>query len=1572
MRSLKSRMLSFVSLLLVLGVLFGPSAQAAGEPIDYSMRGLNEEFYTAFTELLSSQDTSSFFGTIQMRIGETKLVKDGEEQFLDAAPEITGGRTMLPIRAVAEAAGMRVAWDDATRTITIRDAYEGKVTASIGSDVITVNGEAWKMDVTPYINSSGHSFFPLRAISEALNLDVVWDSGMRTVTITAPYQTARLLIMTNDNLRGKAGNATSSLYDGAGMWILQFSTPSEARETAKTLRSSESGYQPEPDIYVVTRSAESEWVYDAKQDSWGALDSHFAQFAAEYGERFQDRVTVAVVDTGVDTSHPDLQGRLRPGRDFVENDNEPEDEDSHGTHVAATILDCVGGAPVDILPVRVVAGDNASSSSRLSLGIKYAADRYAKIINISLGGALDAEYQFSEGQKVLDSAIQYAVRKGAVVVVSAGNDGADTMYYCPANIDSAGVVVVSAGDETHARWPQSNYGNAVDLMAPGTNIIAAVPGGGYAAKTGTSMAAPHVSAAAALLYLSSGNSLKPGALEKALRSATESGTWKDAYEGYGFLDLSKGSAPEYRPPKAFENVLMPDRCVVGTEDASAKFYVFGSEIERRKIASVTFLDSKAGMPAEHWDVSEAQNGSVVAWVTPAENGVLNGMYDLVIAADGVIGAPADCSRMFYGYGNASSINFNSVFDTANVTDMSLMFRECRNLLTLDLGGFDTANVTDMSEMFHHCSNLTELNVGGFDTANVTDMTEMFSNCSGLAELDISGWDTANVTSMCSMFSSCRMSFLDVSGWNTSNVTDMSYMFFLSYTIEELDVSGWDTTNVTNMRALFAGCRYLTELDVSGWDTAKVTDMNGVFSDCELLTELDVGGWNTAKVTDMSSMFLKCYALTTVDVSGFDTANVTNMEVMFDYCPALTALDVSGWDTANVTNMRQMFYGCRSLTELDVSGWDTAKVTNIKGMFEDCRSLTALDVSGFDTANVTDMWGVFKDCPALTALDVSGWNISNITNMGSMFRGCASLKKLNVAGWDTTGVTDMRYLFSDCVAVTELDIAGWDTSSVTNMEYMFSGCAAVMELDVASWDTSKAVNMEHMFEGCSNLTALEVGGFDTSKVTGMSSMFSGCSGLTSLEVGGFDTTNVTGMSSMFSGCSGLTSLEVGGFDTSKVTEMSFMFSGCSGLTALDVSGFDTSLVTSMDGVFDGCDSLTGLDTSGWDTSKYRPAKFFENVLMPDKEINLNPAFAYKKFVFGSEIYRYEVASVTFLDTKADMPVEHWDVSEAQNDSVVAWATQAENGLYDLFIAADGVIGAPVDCSNMFRGYRNAVSISFNDHFDTANVTSMSQMFDSCASLTSLDISSFNTRYVTNMVRMFFDCAGLRELDIGGWDTSSVTELWGIFNGCSGLTALDIGGWDISNVTSISNVFWKCSGLTALDIGGWDTSNVTYMERMFNGCSSLTELDIGGWDTSKVTGMDEMFGGCSSLTELDIDGWDTSNVTSMVEMFNDCSSLTKLGVSGWDTANVTYMMAMFNGCSSLTALDIGGWDTSNVTYMERMFNGCSSLTELDIGGWNTSRANVMGNMFTGCTGLHDKLDLSGWDTSNVFEGNEYTLP
>ena len=184
----------------------------------------------------------------------------------------------------------------------------------------------------------------------------------------------------------------------------------------------------------------------------------------------------------------------------------------------------------------------------------------------------------------------------------------------------------------------------------------------------------------------------------------------------------------------------------------------------------------------------------------------------------------------------------------------------------------------------------------------------------------------------------------------------------------------------------------------------------------------------------------------------------------------------------------------------------------------------------------------------------------------------------------------------------------------------------------------------------------------------------------------------------------------------------------------------------------------------------------------------------------------------------------------------------------------------------------------------------------------------------------------EASFKGSDTSKVTNMTNMFNGCDALTSLDLSKFDTSNVTSMNRMFFDCEQLKTLNLNGWNTSNVTNMNSMFFQCSRLLSLDVSGFDTSNVTNMFGMFGVCRNLTSLDLSNFNTSNVTDMRNMFRDCRNLTSLDVSNFNTSKVTDMSYMFRDCRNLTSLTLSGWDTSNVTNTTEMFKDCSNLKEI----------------------------------------------
>ncbi|MCZ7355388.1 MAG: S8 family peptidase [Candidatus Methanoperedens sp.] len=256
------------------------------------------------------------------------------------------------------------------------------------------------------------------------------------------------------------------------------------------------------------------------------------------------RLIVAVIDTGVDYTHEDLAAVNKTlGYDFVNNDNDPMDDMGHGTHVAGIIAatmnnkkGVVGVAPnVTVMPVKVCNAYGSCYTSDIADGIRWAVDHGAKILSISLGGP-------SPDQQTSDATKYAVLTKGALVIAAAGNSGLEQPSYPGAY---PWVLAVGALDSTGKRASYSQYGNFLDLMAPGSNIISTVPKGacelcdpsGYEYLSGTSMATPHASGVAALYwsYNLSFTNKQVGIM--LLKFADDLGTpgW-DKYYGYGRVD----------------------------------------------------------------------------------------------------------------------------------------------------------------------------------------------------------------------------------------------------------------------------------------------------------------------------------------------------------------------------------------------------------------------------------------------------------------------------------------------------------------------------------------------------------------------------------------------------------------------------------------------------------------------------------------------------------------------------------------------------------------------------------------------------------------------------------------------------------------------------------------------------------------------------------------------------------------------------------------------------------------------------------------------------------------------------
>ncbi|MBQ1698206.1 MAG: BspA family leucine-rich repeat surface protein, partial [Bacteroidales bacterium] len=779
--------------------------------------------------------------------------------------------------------------------------------------------------------------------------------------------------------------------------------------------------------------------------------------------------------------------------------------------------------------------------------------------------------------------------------------------------------------------------------------------------------------------------------------------------------------------------------------------------------------------------------------------------------------PESCEGWFQGLTNLENITgMREYLITDNVTDMSNMFKYC-GVKSLDVSSFNTQKVTNMSGMFSGCNNLEVIFSGYMWRTNaVTKSDQMFTGCKKLYGAKGTGY-TPKQTDI-------KYAHIDEGEKNPGYFTQKWQRPFVpGVTLSETDepyvvISGDVATfhygrkvsdrhyySIANYPRHFIrkvvfdeSFRFCTPTSCTQW-----------FANCENLTE--IVGMDKYLYTDsvkyMSKMFKNCTKLRNVNLSNLNVSRVEKMDRMFEGCCNLVSLDLSNFDTKRLADMERMFAGCNKLKDIDLSKFDTQNVVNMRGLFSDCNSLEKLDLGGFNTSNVTNMYAMFRGCYNLSTLDLSSFNTAKVANMGDMFCYCNGLKTIYVGkDWTTKSIPQREvveklsdvggngttHIFTGCTSLcgekgtlycyanNGKDFAKIDGGKNSPGYFTTKGAAqwnktayAILKNGTLTFYYRGSVpNGAYVIHGGKSTqewshaaTTIKKVVFDVSfrgfRPNTCYEWFSQCGSLT--EIAGMkenlNTESVVNMAAMFYGCCSLKDLDLSGFKTYNVTTMHSMFSGCVALQDLDLSHFDTRNVNNMALMFDGCSGLQNLNLDG---------------------------------------------------------------------------------------------------------------------FDTKNVRNMSRMFYGCKSLETVDVSGFNTSSCENMSYMFAE-SGIGQVDLSSFTTESVAHLTGyygfemltgMFEGCANLKALDVSSF--AGAKYSPGMFFGCSALKKLklftpknsEFGNYtDTGND--LSGLFAGCSSLRELDLTSFKKPDAPrSMKYMFANCTQLkTIYASEDWDFQYVFTL---------------------------------------------------------------------------------------------------------------
>jgi hypothetical protein len=530
----------------------------------YGGGGGNEDYYRAVSQLILSTWDDSFFGAATLSIGGDMLEVDHHLIKLDNPAEIRGGELILPAKVLRKL-GVEVSYNADGASVKKNNK---SVEVVYGEKAMLVNGKKMVLPAAA-VMQGGNPALPASVLTDqGLGFQVEFNEATGKIIITDEYQMARVIAKVEPGKQAPQNiKAAQAILGPDGLVIYQFENKEEAIKACAALNAADSIVYAEPDRLVILDAvpayAEQGGCFDADEDaapitrfgleaglgyalpgldrlaayphlSWGPERigaDEYLDYLLE-NDRQNSSVIVAVIDTGIDPKHSIFSGRYMPGYNMIAANNNGADDHGHGTHVAGTVLDVTIAIPgIKVMPVKVLNSGGIGANLNVANGIRWAADNNAAVINMSLGGG---------HSDAVDDAVAYATGKNITTVVAAGNDFGDTKNVCPAHIADA--ITVAACDSSDRLANFTNFGSAVDVTAPGVDIVSAWLGGGTYAASGTSMASPHAAGAAALL-LATDASLTPKVVQMLIRQSVDPWTSPgyDIRYGAGILNIGKSA-----------------------------------------------------------------------------------------------------------------------------------------------------------------------------------------------------------------------------------------------------------------------------------------------------------------------------------------------------------------------------------------------------------------------------------------------------------------------------------------------------------------------------------------------------------------------------------------------------------------------------------------------------------------------------------------------------------------------------------------------------------------------------------------------------------------------------------------------------------------------------------------------------------------------------------------------------------------------------------------------------------------------------------------------------------------------
>ncbi len=432
-------------------------------------------------------------------------------------------------------------------------SVENEETATVTKDNFEIPTDGLKeYEILPEEESRISTFSVNDIPSNTLDKESAEDMGFEvdidddTVTLSKPYQTQRLIVKSKYDIDPLDSVAVVEGYND--LHIVQFDNEESAKAAQEYYKNQNRIEYAEPDL-VVSAAEYDEVETTAADDDMGINYGNHLSWGSEaigvddyidYLPSVDElpEIVVGILDSGIDYDHEFLKNRVIRSNYNISssgNENDEKDDDGHGSHVAGIVVDNTT-SNVKVKGYKVLDSEGYGTISKVALALEYAITDGVNVINMSLGVKGES--------KEMEEAVNSATDAGIVVCVSAGNSGAEAAKYTPAGIENC--ITVSAIDKYDEKPIWANWGNMVDIVAPGVSVYSTYMDNGYETLSGTSMSCPFVVAASALL-LSKNPSLNSdevcGLLEDNGRVWTNDDQHIDSL--YGKMALYIGTITEY-------------------------------------------------------------------------------------------------------------------------------------------------------------------------------------------------------------------------------------------------------------------------------------------------------------------------------------------------------------------------------------------------------------------------------------------------------------------------------------------------------------------------------------------------------------------------------------------------------------------------------------------------------------------------------------------------------------------------------------------------------------------------------------------------------------------------------------------------------------------------------------------------------------------------------------------------------------------------------------------------------------------------------------------------------------------